>query len=76
MAVDQVHAYLRKWIAERVGDDVSSTLRIIYGGSVNDGNCVELAGQADIDGFLVGGASLKGPSFINICNSQQAAVQA
>jgi len=55
---------------------VSSSLRIIYGGSVNDQNCVELAGQADIDGFLVGGASLKGPSFVNICNSQKAAIKA
>ena len=71
-----MHAYLRKWIGEKVGKEVSATLRIIYGGSVNDQNCVELAGQEDIDGFLVGGASLKGPSFINICNSNKAAVNA
>lgn len=61
---------MRKWISKNVSDDVSKKLRIIYGGSVNDENCVELAKQNDIDGFLVGGASLKGPSFINICNSQ------
>jgi len=72
----EVHAYLREWMAKKVSQDVSSSLRIIYGGSVNDQNCVELAGQADIDGFLVGGASLKGPSFVNICNSQKAAVKA
>lgn len=71
-----MHAYLREWMGKRVSQEVSSSLRIIYGGSVNDANCVELAGQQDIDGFLVGGASLKGPSFINICNAQKAAVKA
>ena len=71
-----MHAYLREWMAKKVSQDVSSSMRIIYGGSVNDQNCVELAGQPDIDGFLVGGASLKGPSFVNICNSQKAAIKA
>lgn len=72
----EVHAYLRNWVAENVGPDVASSLRIIYGGSVNDKNCVELAGQPDIDGFLVGGASLVGPAFVQICNAQSAAVKA
>ncbi|KAE8698710.1 Triosephosphate isomerase [Hibiscus syriacus] len=48
---------------------VASKTRIIYGGSVNGSNCAELAKQADIDGFLVGGASLKGPEFATIVNS-------
>lgn len=65
----EVHAYLRGWIADNVGPDVANSLRIIYGGSVNDSNCVDLASREDIDGFLVGGASLKGPAFIQICNS-------
>ncbi|CAI0539749.1 unnamed protein product, partial [Linum tenue] len=63
-----VHAELRKWLAENVSAEVAQTTRIIYGGSVNGGNCKELAGQADVDGFLVGGASLK-PEFIDIIKS-------
>ena len=38
--------------------------------AVNEGNCGTLANLEDVDGFLVGGASLKGPSFIDICNAQ------
>eukprot|EP00210_Caulerpa_lentillifera_P007722 g7368.t1 len=72
----EVHAYLRKWLSEKVSPEIASSLRIIYGGSVNDANCGELASREDIDGFLVGGASLKGPAFINICNSQTASVKA
>ena len=48
---------------------MSETTRIIYGGSVNAGNCAELAKEEDIDGFLVGGASLKGADFVTICNA-------
>jgi triosephosphate isomerase len=44
--------------------------RIIYGGSVNAKNCRELAGKPDVDGFLVGGASLK-PEFVDIINARQ-----
>lgn len=67
----EVHAYIRKWVVDNVNADVSSKLRILYGGSVNDQNCEELASQEDVDGFLVGGASLKGPSFIKICNASK-----
>nr|XP_002130790.1 triosephosphate isomerase B-like [Ciona intestinalis] len=61
----EVHEKLRKWLADNVSDDVSKSTRIIYGGSVNAGNCKELAKGKDIDGFLVGGASLK-PEFLDI----------
>ncbi|KAK6929343.1 Triosephosphate isomerase [Dillenia turbinata] len=64
----EVHFELRKWLAENVSPDVAATTRIIYGGSVNGANSKELAGQPDVDGFLVGGASLK-PEFIDIINS-------
>ena len=66
----EVHAKLRKWLSANVADGVASTTRIIYGGSVTGDNCSDLIKQADIDGFLVGGASLK-PDFIKIinCNS-------
>jgi triosephosphate isomerase len=52
-----------------VSPAVASAVRIQYGGSVNAGNCEELAKQEDIDGFLVGGASLVGPDFVTICNA-------
>ncbi|PNH10473.1 Triosephosphate isomerase, chloroplastic [Tetrabaena socialis] len=65
----EVHAYLRKFCQAKLGLSVADTLRIIYGGSVNDANCKELAHMEDIDGFLVGGASLKGCSFVTICNA-------
>ncbi|KAJ3353867.1 triosephosphate isomerase [Allomyces javanicus] len=65
----EVHAYIRAWLAENVSAEVAEATRIIYGGSVNGKNCNELAGQPDIDGFLVGGASLK-PEFINIISAR------
>lgn len=65
----EVHAFLRQWVTRNIGPDVAASLRIIYGGSVNDGNCVDLAAREDIDGFLVGGASLKGSAFVQICNA-------
>lgn len=70
----EVHAYLRSWLSNKIGGATASGVRLLYGGSVNDGNCEELAGQEDVDGFLVGGASLKGDSFITICNSAKASL--
>lgn len=63
----EVHAKLRHWLSTKVGDTVAQSVRIIYGGSVTGDNCQDLIKQADIDGFLVGGASLK-PDFIKIIN--------
>jgi len=65
----EVHAALRKWLADNVSADVAKSVRILYGGSVTPANCRELAGKPDIDGFLVGGASLK-PDFVNIINAR------
>ncbi|KAI4163410.1 MAG: hypothetical protein LQ342_002917 [Letrouitia transgressa] len=65
----EVHASIRKWLASKISSEASEKTRIIYGGSVSDKNCKDLATQADIDGFLVGGASLK-PAFIDIINSK------
>ncbi|XP_023007414.1 triosephosphate isomerase, cytosolic-like [Cucurbita maxima] len=64
----EVHAELRKWLHNNVSAEVAGSARIIYGGSVNGANCKELAGQPDLDGFLVGGASLK-PEFVDIIKS-------
>ncbi|RXK40218.1 triose-phosphate isomerase [Tremella mesenterica] len=68
----EVHADLRKWLAKRVSSEVAEQTRIIYGGSVNAKNSKELAAAEDIDGFLVGGASLK-PEFIDICRVKESA---
>jgi len=63
-----VHAHIRSWLAENVSDSVSASTRVIYGGSVTDKNCDDLINEKDIDGFLVGGASLK-PIFNTIIES-------
>lgn len=65
----EVHVACRDWLKKNVSAEVASKTRIIYGGSVNGGNSAELAKQEDIDGFLVGGASLKGAEFATIINS-------
>ncbi|XP_057482947.1 triosephosphate isomerase, cytosolic [Actinidia eriantha] len=61
----EVHSELRKWLKDNVGAEVAASTCIIYGGSVNGSNCKVLAAEPDVDGFLVGGASLK-PEFIDI----------
>ncbi|XP_067928144.1 triosephosphate isomerase-like [Watersipora subatra] len=66
----EVHNDLRVWLSDQVSVDVAQSTRIIYGGSVNGANCKALAKQPDIDGFLVGGASLK-PEFVDIINARQ-----
>lgn len=65
----EVHAQLREWLTKNVSAEVAQSTRILYGGSVNGANCADLASQPDIDGFLVGGASLK-PEFVTICNAR------
>ncbi|XP_067139556.1 triosephosphate isomerase [Centruroides vittatus] len=66
----EVHAQLRQWLKDNISEDVSNKTRIIYGGSVTAANCKELAKKPDVDGFLVGGASLK-PEFVQIVNARQ-----
>ncbi|MCJ1275031.1 triosephosphate isomerase [Puttea exsequens] len=66
----EVHAEIRKWLEKQISKEAAEKTRIIYGGSVTEKNCKDLARQPDIDGFLVGGASLK-PAFIDIINSKQ-----
>ncbi|KAI9667494.1 MAG: triosephosphate isomerase [Bathelium mastoideum] len=64
----EVHAALREWLSKEVSSQTAQQTRILYGGSVSEKNSRELAKQPDIDGFLVGGASLK-PAFVDIINS-------
>ncbi|PSS13052.1 hypothetical protein M430DRAFT_105848 [Amorphotheca resinae ATCC 22711] len=64
----EVHAAIRAWLKNEVSEKAAEETRIIYGGSVSEKNCKDLSKQPDIDGFLVGGASLK-PAFVDIINS-------
>jgi triosephosphate isomerase len=64
----QVHKEIRKWLSVNISTKVADRTRIIYGGSVKPENCQELFDQEDVDGFLVGGASLQ-PNFVNIINA-------
>ncbi|KAL3147535.1 hypothetical protein ABBQ38_014589 [Trebouxia sp. C0009 RCD-2024] len=64
----EVHQQLRDWLKDNVSPEVSQSTRIIYGGSVSAKNSDELATQPDVDGFLVGGASLK-PEFADVVKS-------
>lgn len=59
----EAHAFIRGWVAQRCGADVGASLRIQYGGSVNAANAASLLQQPDVDGALVGGASLKADAF-------------
>jgi triosephosphate isomerase len=65
----EVHADLRKLLADRYNFDTSDAVRILYGGSVKPDNAAELMSQTDIDGALVGGASLKADGFAAIINA-------
>ena len=68
----EVHKFIRSVLAEKTSDGVAEAVRIQYGGSVKPGNAAELMGQADIDGALVGGASLEAEPFLGIINSKEA----
>ncbi len=59
----EVHAFIRQWVAKKFSASVGESLRIQYGGSVNAGNAAQLLSQPDVDGALVGGASLKADAF-------------
>jgi triosephosphate isomerase len=63
----ETHAQIRNWLAKNISTKVADTTRIIYGGSATAANCDELYSQPDINGFLVGGASLK-EEFVKIIN--------
>lgn len=62
---EETHAAIRAYLKDAVSEEVAEKVRIQYGGSVTPDNCAELIAKPNIDGFLVGGASLK-PSFLDI----------
>jgi triosephosphate isomerase len=63
-----VHAFIRGRIAEKSAE-VAEGMRILYGGSMKPGNAKELIGKPDIDGGLIGGASLVAEDFLGICTA-------
>jgi triosephosphate isomerase (TIM) len=65
-ANDVIQAIIRRTFAERIGNEASQAVRVLYGGSVKPDNAAEFFDQPDIDGALVGGASLKAVDFIQI----------
>ena len=62
---EETQKQIREWLAANVSADIAKKTRIIYGGSVKGNNCKELIACPNIDGFLVGGASLL-PEFLDI----------
>jgi triosephosphate isomerase len=67
----EAHAFVRESLAKRFNNTVANNIRILYGGSVKPDNVDELMAQPDIDGALVGGASLKAESFIRIVDFER-----
>jgi len=65
----EMHAYIRKELADLSSEKQANDCSILYGGSVKPNNAKELFAQNDIDGGLIGGASLKPDDFVAICNS-------
>ncbi len=65
----EMHATIRKVVAKKYGEKIAQNLTILYGGSVKPGNAKELFAKPDVDGGLVGGASLKASDFGGIINA-------
>ena len=62
----EMHAHIRQWFRNTLGSFIADETRILYGGSVKPGNATELLACPDIDGALVGGASLSATDFAHI----------
>jgi triosephosphate isomerase len=65
----EMHAFIRSHIASKYGAALADSISILYGGSVKSANAVEIFGQPDVDGGLVGGASLIADEFVAIINA-------
>ena len=62
----EMHAFIRKTISEKFGEEIANEVSILYGGSVKPANAEEIFAKEDVDGGLIGGASLKAEDFIAI----------
>ena len=69
----EVHAFIRGWLAQTYGSGPAQKIRILYGGSMKPANASELLVQEDIDGGLIGGASLEAKSFVELVKAAKAA---
>ena len=65
----EIHQYIRGLISDSFGEEVAELIPLLYGGSCKPDNAKELFNQPDIDGGLIGGASLKANSFLDIVKS-------
>src|SRR5690606_35258524 len=65
----EMHAFIRKTIAGKFGGEIAEEVSILYGGSVKPGNAKEIFAKPDVDGGLIGGASLKAEDFLAIVHS-------
>jgi triosephosphate isomerase (TIM) len=65
----EIHAFIRSYICEELGEEIGESISILYGGSCKPSNAKELFQQKDVDGGLIGGASLDVNDFIQIANS-------
>ena len=65
----EMHAHIRKTVSEKFGSEIAAEVSILYGGSVKPGNAAEIFAKEDVDGGLIGGASLKADDFIAIINA-------
>ncbi|MFZ7112737.1 MAG: triose-phosphate isomerase [Desulfatiglandales bacterium] len=67
----EVHRFIRDWLRDKFGPETAESIRVLYGGSVKPENIRDLMAEPDIDGALVGGASLKADSFISLIRFQE-----
>ena len=65
----EMHLYIRQFLAKKFGENLANSISILYGGSCNPLNAKELFALPDVDGGLIGGASLKPEDFVSISNS-------
>lgn len=67
--VEEMHSSIRAWVKDKYNDAIADGISILYGGSCNESNAQELFACPNVDGGLIGGASLKADSFITIARS-------
>jgi len=65
----EMHAFIRNLVAKKYNSEIADNVSILYGGSVKPANAEEIFGKADVDGGLIGGASLKAPDFLAIISA-------
>ncbi len=72
--IDEVHDFIRARLIERFGPDTGTAIRLLYGGSVKPSNAAEIFAARNVDGALVGGASLHSRDFLPIIEALEAAI--